>query len=85
MEREQSEVDENVQEDTGYMHQFIPPLGFAPPSDADIAIWPLPGSSDQQDAMDYESLYENIEDAAVQPEEQAGNYNSFFVIINKHL
>ena len=79
MEHEQSvEVDELVEEDTAYVHKPIPAVGSAPPSETDIAIWPLPGFSDQQDVMAYESLYENIEDAAVQPEEQAGNYNLLF-------
>jgi hypothetical protein len=73
MEREQSvEVDEIVEEDTTYMHKPIPPLGSAPPNEADIITWPF-RSSYQQDAMDYESLYANIEAATVQPEEQAGN------------
>ena len=79
MEREQSvEVDEID------MHKPILPLGSAPTSEAEVAIWPLPGSSGQQDAMDYDSLYENIEDAAVQPEEQAGNYDLLFFVISKH-
>ena len=79
MERKQSaEVDELVEEDIAYMHKPLPPLGSVPPNVADIATWSLPDSSDQRDAMDYESLYENIEEAAVQPEEQAGNYDLLF-------
>ena len=60
------------------MYKPIPPLGSAPLSEAIIGTWPLPVSSVQRDAMNYESLYENIEAAAVQPEEQAGNYNLFY-------
>ena len=80
MERGQSmEVDEIVEDDTDYLRMPIPPIDFAPP---DIATWPLTSSSNQQDAMDYESLYEDIEDSAIQPEEQAGNY--IFSVISKH-
>ena len=85
MEREQSvEVDEIVEEDTAYIHKPIPLLGSAPPSEADVITWSVPSSSDQQDELDYESLYANIEAATVQPEEQAGNYILLFLYISKH-
>jgi hypothetical protein len=83
VEREQSvEVDEIVKEDSAYMHELIPPLGPVPPTDIPIATWSLSSSSKQQDgiSMDYESLYANIEADTVQPEEQAGKLNFFFLL-----
>ena len=78
LESEQSvEVDE-ILKDTTYMHKTIPPLGSAPPSEADVTIWPLSSSSDRQDAVDYASLYANIGVATVQAEEQAGNFSFLF-------